>query len=182
LATIAINYVLEISDETEDKMSPKTLNPKIDVLLQTCDQAYNQPAWHGPNLRGSIRGLSLKELLWRPGPKRHNIWEIAIHCAYWKYIVHRRITGSPKGMFPRLPSNWPRLPEKTDAQAWKADLALLEGWHAKLRQQIQNFPPARLGNKPAGSGDSFIRTFYGISSHDLYHAGQIQLLKRLQRG
>jgi hypothetical protein len=58
-------------------MSPKTLNPKIDVLLQTYDQAYNIEAWHGTNLRGSVRGLSLKELLWRPKPKRHNIWEIA---------------------------------------------------------------------------------------------------------
>lgn len=163
-------------------MSPRNLNAKIDVLLQTYDQAYNKSAWHGTNLRGSLRGLSLKELLWRPGPKRHNIWEIAIHCAYWKYAVHRRITGGPKGKFPRLPSNWPRLPEKADTKAWKADLALLEKWHASLRNELIKFPPSRLEKKPESSTDSFIKTIYGISSHDLYHAGQIQLLKRLQRG
>ena len=163
-------------------MSPKNPNPKIDVLLQTYDQGYNKPAWHGTNLRGSLRGLSLKELLWRPGPKRHNIWEVAIHCAYWKYAVHRRITGGPKGMFPRLPSDWPRIPEKTDIKSWKTDLALLEDWHARLRREIAKFPPSRLDKKPQSSGKSFIKLLYGISSHDIYHAGQIQLLKRLQRG
>jgi len=162
-------------------MSPKALNPKIDVLLQTYDQAYNKPAWHGTNLRGSIRGLSLKELLWRPRSKRHNIWEIAIHCAYWKYAVWRRITGAPKGMFPRIPSDWPKIPAKPDLKQWKADLVLLEKWHKALRIEIAKFPPSKLDNKPKSSRVSYIKTIYGVSSHDLYHAGQIQLLKRLQR-
>ena len=163
-------------------MSPKRLNPKIDVLLQTYDQAYNKPAWHGTNLRGSIKGLSAKELLWRPGAKRHNIWEIVIHCAYWKYAVWRRITDAEKGMFPRKPSDWPKLPSKTDNKAWKEDLGLLEEWHRRLRDEITRFPISKLDKKPKGSKVSFIRTIYGISSHDLYHAGQIQLLKRLKRG
>ncbi len=163
-------------------MSPEKLNPKIDVLLQTYDQAYDKPAWHGTNLRGSIRGLSLKELLWRPKPKRHNIWEVVIHCAYWKYAVWRRITDGKQGSFPRKPSDWPRLPDKPDIKVWKEDLALLEEWHEKLRHEILKFPPSKLNSKPKSSRVSFIRTIYGIASHDLYHAGQIQLLKRLQRG
>jgi hypothetical protein len=146
LATPALNYVLEISEnKPEEDMSPKTLNPKIDVLLQTYDQAYNKEAWHGTNLRGSIRGLSLKELLWRPKPKRHNIWEIILHCAYWKYAVWRRITGAQKGLFPRDPSDWPKIPEKPDMKKWKADLALLEEWHNEFpgletRQQTEIIP------------------------------------------
>jgi hypothetical protein len=165
----------------EDDMSPKRLDPKIDVLLQTYDQAYNKPAWHGPNLRNSIKGLSLKELLWRPGPKRHNAWEVVIHCAYWKYAVHRRITGGKRGAFPRDPSNWPKLPDKTITKNWKADLGLLEEWHSKLRQVIIDFPPSKLEKRPNSSSSRYIQTLYGISSHDVYHAGQIQLLKRLQR-
>jgi hypothetical protein len=65
---------------------------------------------------------------------------------------------------------------------WKEDLALLEEWHKDLRAEIVQFPPSKLGSKPKSSRVSFIRTIYGVSSHDLYHAGQIQLLKRLQRG
>ena len=162
-------------------MPGKSLDPRIDVLIQTYDQAYDKPAWHGPNLRNSLRGLKPKELLWRPAPKRHNIWEIAVHCAYWKYAVWRRITGSKRGAFPRKPSNWPKLPAQTNARAWKEELELLEKWHRELRAVILSFPPARLKRKPSGLSSTFIKTIYGISSHDLYHAGQIQLLKRLHR-
>ncbi|HSH00667.1 MAG TPA: DinB family protein [candidate division Zixibacteria bacterium] len=162
-------------------MAKSLLDPRIDVLVQMYDQAFDRPAWHGPNLRNALRGLKLPEALWRPAPNRHNIWEIALHCAYWKYAIWRRITGAKRGAFPRKPSDWPALPSAQNSKAWSDDLALLEHWHAQLRNEILRFPPARFSKKPAGSSVSFLRTIYGISSHDLYHAGQIQLLKRLQR-
>jgi len=162
-------------------MPSKELNPQINILIQTYDQAYNKTAWHGTNLRGSLGGLKLPELIWRPKPKRHNAWEIALHCAYWKYVVWRRITGAKMGGFPRKPSDWPMIPSKPDLKLWKEDLALLEEWHAKLRDEIVNFSVAKLNRKPKNSKVSYVQTIYGISSHDLYHAGQIQLLKRLQR-
>ncbi len=162
-------------------MTRSKVDPRIDVLLQTYDQAYDKTAWHGTNLRGSLRGVKLPELLWKPGKGRHNIWETALHCAYWKYIVWRIITGAKKGAFPRKPSDWPKLPVEPSAELWKEDLALLDCWHQTLRREIAQFPPAKLNSKPTNSKVSFIQTIYGISSHDLYHAGQIQLLKRLVR-
>ncbi len=162
-------------------MSHSKLDPKIDVLLQTYDQAYDKTAWHGTNLRGSLRRVKLPELIWRPGKGRHNIWEIALHCAYWKYVVWRRITGAKMGAFPRKPSDWPQLPAEPNLKSWKEDLALLTHWHKELREEITLFQPAKLNSKPKNSKVSFIQTIYGISSHDLYHAGQIQLLKRLIR-
>lgn len=148
-------------------------DPIIDLLLKFIDQAYNKKAWHGATLRGSLRGLTAKEALWRPAPKHHNIWELVIHCAYWKYVVRRKITGEERGSFPRTGSNWLQLPEKTDAAAWKKELALLQDMHAQLRDAVAQL-----------SLESFTRLdmVYGIASHDLYHAGQIQLLKRLLRG
>ncbi len=162
-------------------MTKEQINPKIDVLIQTYDQAYDKTAWHGTNLRGSIRGLKLDELLWRPNPKRHNIWEIVLHCAYWKYIIRRRMTGGKHGSFPRKPSDWPAIAAKPDIKSWKDDLKLLEEEHRLLRDSILNFPPSKLSKRPPKSKVSFIATIYGISSHDLYHAGQIQLLKRMSR-
>lgn len=162
-------------------MARSTRDPRSEILIQTFDQAFDKPAWHGPNLRNSLRGVKPPEALWRPAPKRHNIWEIALHCAYWKYAVWRRITGAKRGAFPHKPSDWPRLPSPQSSRAWSEDLALLEHWHSQLREEILRFPATRFNKKPTGSSVSFLRTIYGISSHDLYHAGQIQLLKRLQR-
>jgi hypothetical protein len=162
-------------------MPAKTLDPRIDVLLQTYDQAFDKTAWHGTNLLGSLRRMQLPELLWRPGAKRHNCWEIALHCAYWKYVVWRRITGAKRGSFPRKPSDWPNAPVTPSLNDWKEDLELLIHWHRELRDLILQLPPARLKRNPTGSKVSIMKTVYGISSHDLYHAGQIQLLKRLVR-
>ncbi len=114
------------------------------LLLEMLDQAYDQKAWHGTTLRGSLRGLSPREALWRPGPKRHCIWELALHTAYWKYAVRRQLLGADRAGFPRSPSNWPAAPAKPDAEAWKADLALLVLPHVLLRDVVRRLPPAKL--------------------------------------
>ncbi len=157
------------------------LSPEIKLLLEIYDQAYDHVAWHGTNLRGSLKGLKLPELLHRPQGKRHNIWEITLHCAYWKYVVLRKLVGGKKGEFPRKPSDFPKLPESPTLKDWKEDVALLEEYHLKLRIAIEQFPQSKLYKCPKNSKVKYIQTLYGISSHDVYHAGQIQLIKRMIR-
>ena len=159
-----------------------TRDRRIALLLDVLDQAFDHPAWHGTPLWGAIRGLSHREALWRPRRQRHNIWEIVLHAAYWKYIVRRRLTRDRALTFPRSGSNWPRLPAPAGAGAWKRDVALLREQHRLLRAVIARFPASRLGSRGWRSRWSNAEHVYGIASHDLYHAGQIQLLKRLQRG
>lgn len=156
------------------------MDPQIDLLLQVLDQAYDRKAWHGTTLRGSLRGLSTTEALWRPSPQRHNIWELALHTAYWKYVVCRRLSGGERGQFPRG-SDWPPLPDPADEGAWKEDLGLLRAQHLALRRAVAAFPPRRLHEQPPRSEWTYAALIYGASSHDLYHAGQIQLLKRMYR-
>src|SRR5512136_51440 len=93
---------------------------EIQLLLLIVEEGYKNKAWHGPNLRGSVRGLTAKEAAWRPGRNRHNIWEIVVHCAYWKYAVRRRILGGKRGSFPIAGSNWFRRPLAISETAWRA--------------------------------------------------------------
>ena len=139
----------------------------VSLILNLIDQAYDHKAWHGTNLKGSLRGMTAAEAAWRPGAGRHNAWEVAVHCAYWKYAVWRRLTGVKRGSFPMKGSNWFARPAA--GADWKADLALLAEMHRQLREAI-----AALKTVP----DLALLT--GIAAHDLYHAGQIQLLKRLR--
>lgn len=156
-----------------------TKSTEIQLLLDIIDQAYDHMAWHGTNLRGSIRGLTSQDAAWRPGPDRHNVWEVVVHAAYWKYIVRRRLLGEKRGSFPLKGSNWfPRPGEDSSDHSWKNDIVLLEETHTSMREAVASFPPTKLTSKPPGSKMSNIRMIYGIASHDLYHAGQIQLLKR----
>ncbi len=153
----------------------------IPLLLEIVDQAFDRRAWHGTALWGSIRGLTPRQALWRPARGRHNIWELVLHTAYWKYIVRRRLSRDPSLEFPRPGANWPRMPDRADAAAWKRDVALLRQEHRALRAAIARFPPGRLRRKGWRSAWTNVQHVYGIASHDLYHAGQIQLIKRLMR-
>jgi len=148
-------------------------------LLAIIDQAYNHKSWHGTNLRGSIRGVSAKQAAWRPESKRHNIWELVQHAAYWKYVVRRRLNGEMRGSFPIKGSNWFRPPEEYNQKTWKADVALLDQMHRSMREAIAALSIEELQYTPTGSTTSNFSLISGIAAHDLYHAGQIQLLKRL---
>jgi uncharacterized damage-inducible protein DinB len=153
---------------------------ELKLLLEIIDQAYSRQAWHGPNLRGSIRGLRASEAAWRPGANRHTIYEIVVHAAYWKYAVRRRILGEKRGSFPLKGSNWFPCPARLTAAQWLDAVHLLEEQHRAMRKVISTLPPSVLHRKSPGSKHTHATLIYGIASHDVYHAGQIQLLKRLQ--
>jgi uncharacterized damage-inducible protein DinB len=152
------------------------------LLIRMFDEAYNHKAWHGPNLLGTVRRLSAHEAAWRPAEGRHNIWEITLHCAYWKYAVRRRILGLKRGSFALKGSNWfPRLDNLTETR-WKSDLRLLSVEHHALREVIVALPAVRLQQLTPGGTVRIDRLIYGVAAHDVYHAGQIQLVKRLMEG
>ena len=145
-----------------------------DLLLGLFDEAYKKKTWHGPNLRQAIRGVSAKQAAWRPGTGRHNIWEETLHAAYWKYAVRNRIESGKRGSFALPGSNFFARPEKGKASeaAWRADKELLEREHRALRAAVE-----RVLDSP--DGEKFLKQIYGVAFHDIYHAGQIRLLRRL---
>ena len=154
---------------------PQCLTTHLVALL---DQAFDRGSWHGPNLRGSLRGLSFDAVLWRPGRGRHNIWELMLHAAYWKYMVRRRMTQERRA-FGRPGRNfWVR---STTAQPseWRSDLALLIHEHHLLRNLVTAFPAGRLNARVGRSRFTYAQMVQGVAAHDVYHAGQIQLLRRL---
>ena len=154
---------------------------EIPLLLHLIDAAYMKQAWHGTNLHGSIRGLTAQQAAWRPAPTRHNIWEIVVHAAYWKYIVRRRLLGEKKGSFPLKGSNWIKRPLEMTEKAWREDIRLMDKMHRSMYEAIALLQPSDLNRKPSGSKVSNASIISGIACHDVYHAGQIQLLKRLMK-
>ena len=155
--------------------------PEIEHLLGLLDEAYKRAAWHGPNLRGSIRGLTAKEAAWRPKAGRHNIWEIVVHAAYWKYTVRRRLLGEKRGSFSLPGSNWFVRSADRGEKAWRADIVMLDGEHQRLIAAVSAVEPESLDRSARGSKTVTRRLIAGIALHDVYHAGQIQLIKRLLR-
>lgn len=154
-----------------------------DVLLRLVDEAFDHRSWHGTNLRGSIRGLDARRAAWRPGRNRHNIWELVVHAAYWKYVVRRRLRGEKRGSFPLSGSNWfvRPVPGVAAERQWRRDVRLLADMHLALRQAVAELPESALAQRDARSPFDGFALVSGIAAHDFYHAGQIQILKRLQQ-
>ncbi|MFT3882350.1 MAG: DinB family protein [Gemmatales bacterium] len=148
------------------------------VLLDQLESVFHGKAWHGPTLRDSLRGLTAQdagESLTRSG---HSIADIALHCAYWKYSVHRRLQNSKRGSFPWKGSNWFKLPKPLPEPEWNKILKTLDEEHQALRLAVEAFHESRLGRIPLGSKYSYYQLIQGIAAHDVFHAGQVRLLKR----
>lgn len=159
----------------------RSVNPLIALLLEVMDQAFSKKSWHGTTLRGALRGLTAADALWRPAANRHNIWELSLHAAYWKYAVRRRLAGNAVGSFDRKPSNWPAIPQPADDRAWKRDVMFLENEHRKLREVVRGLSPAGLATLSPRGVWTCAQEIHGVAAHDLYHTGQIQLIKRLMQ-
>lgn len=148
-----------------------------DTLLHSIDEAYEKRAWHGANLRGSIRGLTLRDVWFRPAEGRHNIYELTAHAAYWKHVARRRLTGDRTRSTFALPgSDWFTSPARPDETHWKALVRVLDAEHRQLRETIASLPEEDLADRKT------VRLVLGIAAHDFYHTGQIQLVKRLAGG
>ena len=145
------------------------------ILLALLDEAFSKKTWHGPNLRQALKGVTAKQAAWRPAPARHNIWEETLHAAYWKYAVRRHLEGGKRGSFVLKGSNFFARPEegKVTEAVWRADRTILENEHRALVQAIRKILKSPGAKK-------HLRMLYGIAFHDVYHAGQIRLLRRLQ--
>jgi uncharacterized damage-inducible protein DinB len=144
------------------------------AVLALFDEAFSKKAWHGPNLWQSLKGVSAEQAAWRPAPGRHNIWEETLHAAYWKYAVRRRLEGGKRGSFAFKGSNFfPRPePDKPNEAAWKEDKDLLKQEHEELREIMVK----ALAKEPSPTLGHML---WGVAFHDVYHAGQIRLLRRL---
>ena len=151
---------------------------ELALLTDLLEDSYRRRPWQGVSLKGSLRGVRASLAAWRPGRGRHSIWDLVLHAAYWKYAVRRLLTGEKRGTFPRKGSNWFSSPASATEKEWKELLAFLDEEHRKLVEAASRLSRADLWRKPKGSR-SIAEILAGVASHDVYHTGQIQLLKRL---
>ncbi len=138
-------------------------------------RAYHGGAWHGPALRQLLGGLSAKQAVARPLRGAHTIWELVLHITAWKRAVLRRMQGKALSLSPA--ENFPLMPKATTAN-WKRTLDGLRAAQNDLHRAISALPRSRLKKIVPGKRYSLYFLLHGLVQHDLYHAGQIALLKK----
>ncbi len=155
---------------------------EVERILDQLQRAYDGDAWSGPSLRATLEGVTAEQAVAHPLPDAHSIWEIVLHVAAWMDAVRERIGGD----YVRLPADgdWQEVDDTSDA-AWTATLAKLENKHQELRSVVAGLSDRQLDemigtdrDRETGAGVSRYVTLHGIAQHNLYHAGQIALLKK----
>jgi len=156
---------------------------RIEEALRHFHPPPGKKPWHGgPTVLGALRGVSPDVASWRPRPGRHSIWDLALHVAYWNYAVERRLTCAPRGGFPRRPANWPDPFVADGEKAWAEDKRLVRQQHDSLLKVLKAFDSSLLDEVAGDEGSTtYADLVTGVVLHDTYHAGQIQMLKRLVR-
>jgi uncharacterized damage-inducible protein DinB len=140
-------------------------------------RAFEGEAWHGPSLMELLGDVTAEGAAARPLAATHSIWEIVLHIAFWEEVARKRIEGddakvqAEDGLF--------RVTESSD-EAWQQALARLRSSNEALREAIAGLDDESLKERAAGQEYSIYFLLHGVIQHDLYHAGQIALLKKAQ--
>lgn len=140
-------------------------------------RAFDGPAWHGPALMVLLHDVNATTAAAKPLPGAHSIWEIVRHLTTWHRVPVRRMDKTNSPYNPSPEEDWPSVQETNEA-TWAQALADLRQSHAALTDATLRFPEHRLGDTVPGQDYSFYVMLHGIVQHDLYHAGQIALLKK----
>jgi uncharacterized damage-inducible protein DinB len=149
-------------------------------LADQLRRAFEGPAWHGDSLLEILSGVSARTAAARPIENAHGIWELVLHIAAWDDVVLRRSGGATVTLSPE--QNFPAIPNASE-NAWHGTLTAAKKTHDDLVKVVAAFPDSRLEEQVPGKSENHYTFYYmlsGITQHELYHAGQIALLKKFK--
>ena len=151
---------------------------EIERVLDQLKRAFEGNAWHGPSVREALAGVTAPQAHARPLANAHSIRELVQHIAVWEDVGRRRLEGDRAPIDISSPEDWPPAEDASEA-GWEQSKALLDRGHEALREAIARVAEARL-DEPILDGLSTVYvTLHGVIQHDLYHAGQIAMLKKV---
>jgi hypothetical protein len=142
-------------------------------------EGYGSGAWHGADLKAALADVNAALAFWRPADGRHNIAEIALHHAYCIRAVRAQLTGQPAEPFVLQGEDWFNLDDGTTL-SWAKVQATVNAEHARLGRLVADIEEAKRISPIAGA--ERFNLVLGITCHAIYHAGQVQLIKRLREG
>lgn len=143
-------------------------------------RAFDGTAWHGPALLELLEDVDVPTAAAKPLNDVHGIWELVLHIAAWDGAACRRLAGEktqPKGA-----ENFPVVPPKPTAAQWRRTIRHASGAHHTLVKTVERLPDARLWERVPGKRYDFYHMLHGVVQHELYHAGQIAILKKVLVG
>ncbi len=152
---------------------------ETDRIREQLERAFSGGAWHGPGVLEILENVTASQAAAKPIVGAHSIWELVLHIKAWEDACRRRLSGDRA----ELPDeeDWPQVNETSD-EAWEKTLAGLRENHQKFSDAIASVDESRLDEPILDGMKTVYATLHGAVQHDLYHAGQIAILKKASTG
>lgn len=152
---------------------------EVERIKDQFRRAFEGEAWHGPSVLLLLQGITAQQAAAHPIPGAHSIWELTLHIAAWERACKRRLEGDPAQLTDE--EDWRPINDTSEA-AWESTKQHLIQNHRELLNAIANIDESRL-NEPIITDSitpysSVYVTLHGVVQHDLYHAGQIAMVKK----
>jgi uncharacterized damage-inducible protein DinB len=160
-------------------MKLKAANSEASGIAGQLRRAFDGDAWHGPSLMELLEDVDAATAAGRPLKNVHSIWELLLHIAAWDGAGLVRLSGKVCQLTGT--KNFPLVPKPTEA-AWKKAVEEAKRTHDKLVETVAGLADARLRDRVPGKRYDFYHMLHGIAQHELYHAGQIAILKKAAKG
>jgi uncharacterized damage-inducible protein DinB len=152
---------------------------EVDRIQDQYHRAFEGEAWHGPSVLALLEGVTALQAAAHPIPGAHSIWELTLHIAAWERACMRRLNGDTAQLTDE--EDWQQIDDGSEA-AWEKTKQLLTDTHRELVDAIAKVDESRLNEPiikhPEIPFSSVYVTLHGGVQHDLYHAGQIAILKK----
>lgn len=158
---------------------PKASTSETTRIADQLRRAFNGSAWHGPSLLQLLKHVDAATAAAKPLANVHSIWELVLHITAWDEVVRRRLGGTRLKV--TALQNFPRVPEPTEA-VWRETVDQMKRAHDALVKTVAALPDSRLRDRVPGKGHNVYFMLHGVTQHELYHAGQIAILKKAQAG
>ena len=156
---------------------------ELERIRDQFQRAFNGDAWHGPSVLALLEGVTAVQAAAHPVPGAHSIWELTLHIAAWESACRRRLQGDQAQLTDE--ENFPQI-ENASEDAWQAAKQHLIANHQALLEAISSADESKLDRPIIENSDtpfsSAYVTLHGGVQHDLYHAGQIAILKKALAG
>ena len=155
---------------------------EIERIIDELQREFDGDPWHGSPLIQILDGISAEQAAAHPVAGAHSIWELVLHITAWKGEVQRRLSGAPAS--DPQEGDWPAVGDPAP-ERWGRAREALRAAHDGLLAAIRELPEEKLfeptndpRNRPLGTGVSYYVLLHGSVQHDVYHSGQIAILKK----
>lgn len=148
------------------------------LMLKGLVQLYGGGGWYGDSYQDKLKDVTDVNAFKRPLDETHSIAEILSHCTYWRTSGIKRLQGDFAIKYSmKDPENWQSL-EVLQERGWKNLLALFQRSQIELVDQFLRTPEEAL-QQEFHPGHILLHLIEGIIQHDIYHLGQIGLVKKM---